>query len=81
MGGCSLCPVKKETIYVYSTCPEFKKKIDIDIIKHNNKEARISWDDVQELSNLAKAQKEFNKSVQKMNKENRQQIKNGLNQN
>jgi len=77
-GGCACKETTPKTVYVHSTCPVFYKKFDIDIIKHNNKEARVSWEDVQELKDFSKAQSEFNTKVKEMNQKNKENVKESL---
>ena len=55
--------------YVKTKCPKFNTKISIDVKAYNDNYALISWEDVSKIEHLLKKKKEFNKSIDKLNKD------------
>ena len=75
------CTCKEKPVYINTACPKFTKTLSITVTRYNDSGAYILWSDVQNLKDLAQAQKEFNIEVQKMNTENTRRMKEALNQN
>jgi len=66
-GGVSPSPYRLDSAQQGCRCPEFTRRLSIEVKDYNSTYGLISWKDAAKIESFLRAKKSFNKSIQSMN--------------